>query len=165
MILYLFVEGDDDELFVQKVIVPLLPSYFSHIQCYRYKQKSKAQIRRFVESIKHRSEADYLFFADFDATSCITRRKEKLKERYDYLEERKVLIVREEIESWFAAGGLTAFSRTTDKLTKEQFDVLRPSQFVSRIDWLQEVLKNFSVEEARKRNASFAYFCNRYDVD
>lgn len=161
-ILYLFVEGTDDELFAQQIIIPLLRPNFSHIQCYRYKQKAKAHIRRFIESIKHRKEADYLFFADFDTASCISIRKEKLKERHNYLDERQVLIVCEEIESWLVAGSSIKQPYKTDKLTKEQFATLQPTKFVSRIDWLQELLKNFSIDEARKRNASFAYFCDRY---
>ena len=47
---------------------------------------------------------------------------------------------------------------TTDTVTKEQFYNLMPKKFDSKIDFMREILKNFSIEIAKKKNKSFKYF-------
>jgi hypothetical protein len=76
-----------------------------------------------------------------------------------------------EIESWYLAG-LTAKDleklnidykkKKTDNLTKEQFNRLIPKKFISRIDFMQEVLKHFHLETAKQNNQSFKYFLEKY---
>jgi hypothetical protein len=75
-----------------------------------------------------------------------------------------------EIESWYYAGLTTESARSldvpvlavTDDLTKEDFNKLIPSTFDSRIDFMFEILKYFSLYEARLKNHSFGYFVQRY---
>ncbi|MHC4361138.1 MAG: hypothetical protein ACYSTN_10185, partial [Planctomycetota bacterium] len=77
-----------------------------------------------------------------------------------------VIVIVKEIESWYLAGldsknckklGIKVF-RKTDNITKEQFDKLRPRKFNSRIDFMIEILKRFSMETAKRKNKSFDYF-------
>ncbi|MDZ7724802.1 MAG: hypothetical protein U5R06_18855 [candidate division KSB1 bacterium] len=74
-----------------------------------------------------------------------------------------------EIESWYLAGlaekkqrqlKIKPFKDTND-LTKEQFNQQIPNSFDSRIDFMVELLKNYSIEIAQIRNKSFSYFINR----
>lgn len=78
-----------------------------------------------------------------------------------------------EIESWYLAGldeaalkelGISYPDKDTDTLNKEQFDRLIPVKYVSRIDFMQEILKNFQLETARQKNKSFYYFINKYSI-
>lgn len=93
-----------------------------------------------------------------------------MKEHYHGLKEREIIVVSKEIESWYLAG-LTADCETalkvkcpgsTDNLTKEDLDRLRPSRFDSDLDLLLELLKCFDAMTACKRNKSFDYFHRRF---
>ena len=52
---------------------------------------------------------------------------------------------------------------SADNITKEKFDALIPKKFTSRIDFMLEILKNFSIEIAKQKNNSFKYFIEKYD--
>lgn len=78
-----------------------------------------------------------------------------------------------EIESWYLAGldaqACKEFNihnvPETDSITKEQFDALIPEKFISRIDFMLEILKVFSIESAKQKNMSFKYFIMKYDCE
>jgi hypothetical protein len=53
----------------------------------------------------------------------------------------------------------------TDELTKEDFNGLIPPKFDSRIDFMFELLKYFSIDTAEKKNQSFRFFITRYHLD
>jgi len=83
----------------------------------------------------------------------------------------KILVVIREIESWYMAGldtkpsknlGIKKIPKTTEDITKEQFYSLIPQKF-SRIDFMREVLKNFSIQTAKQKNKSLKYCIERYD--
>ena len=81
------------------------------------------------------------------------------------------MVVCREIESWYLAG-LNDDSRRkikirrrfnkTDSISKEQFDRMMPERFVSRIDFMQEIMKLFDRETASTKNTSFEYFMRKY---
>ncbi|MEM3394055.1 MAG: hypothetical protein QXY79_03310 [Candidatus Methanomethylicia archaeon] len=52
----------------------------------------------------------------------------------------------------------------TEIISKEQFNGYIPKD-ISRIDFMIEILKNFSMEEAKKRNNSFRYFMKKFIDD
>ena len=49
-------------------------------------------------------------------------------------------------------------------MTKEDFNARIPKKFDSRIDFMFEILKSFSIETAARKNQSFHFFVNRYKV-
>ena len=51
---------------------------------------------------------------------------------------------------------------STDRLTKEDLDRVRPSRFDSEIDFLLELLKHFDAKAACKRNKSFDHFHRKF---
>lgn len=124
-----------------------------------------------LEAIKAMG-ADYLVIADYDCSPCVTSKKEWLHQHIKGLEPERTRIVIEEIESWYAAGldekGIASFGMPaleglagTDRLTKEQFNDMVPQRYDSRIDFMMEILKIFSLDAARKRNRSFEYFLRK----
>jgi hypothetical protein len=81
-------------------------------------------------------------------------------------------VIEKEIESWYLAGledtGLTEGGlpvlKNTDTLAKEQFEQLMPRRFDSRIDFMIEALKIFSLEIAKRKNRSLKYFVEKYNL-
>jgi hypothetical protein len=113
--------------------------------------------------------ADYLVIADNDHAPCVTFKKDLVCRGISGLQPQRIRVVVEEIESWYAAGLdredieklETAFPANTDGLTKEEFNELVPERFDSRIDFMMEILKVFSLDSARIRNASLDYFLHK----
>ncbi|MCP4356959.1 MAG: hypothetical protein GY796_02945 [Chloroflexi bacterium] len=116
-------------------------------------------------------KADYMLLHDMDGSPCITQRKEKVHQKSNTCEEDNIQIVVQEIESWYIAGldenscALLKLSpvKTTNTLTKEQFNQIIPFQF-QRTDFMVEVLKQFSLDTAVTKNNSFRYFTLKYHL-
>ncbi len=169
--LYLFVEGNDDEIFFRKIITPAFSKYYKNIEIIKYAQMKKDKVNLFLLSIDTLN-FDYLFFADKDEYLSINQKKEKLYEKYEQLMKDNIIIVVLEIESWYLAGLDENASQilqieyfdTTEKITKEDFNHLYQGRFHSRIDFIYEILKLYAIEKARMRNRSFSYFYNEYII-
>jgi hypothetical protein len=114
--------------------------------------------------------ADYIFMSDLDFVPCISARKKKLLEKYRDLNEDRVQIVVTEIEGWYYAGldkGIceklgVRFLPSTDAMTKEQFNGLIPNRFVSRTDYMLEILRCFSLDLGKQKNKSLGHFVQKY---
>lgn len=103
----------------------------------------------------------------------MTEKKREIKKEFRNIDENKIIVVIKEIESWYLAGlndeNAKKFKispvkiKTTDSITKEQFNNLIPRKFrYSRMDFMIEILKCFSIEMGRQRNKSFRYFADKY---
>ncbi|MFQ5456652.1 MAG: hypothetical protein ACE5EA_10725 [Nitrospirota bacterium] len=167
--LYIFIEGDDDEIFFEKIIKYRLEERYNSVKLWKHAQKTKKQIKNFLRSIKA-MKADYIYVADINHTLCITGKKQKIQNRYNNLNKDRIIVVIKEIESWYLAGlddkaskqlGVSACD-TTDLITKEQFYKLIPAKFDSRIDFMLEILKHFSINTAKEKNRSFRYFLEKH---
>jgi len=167
--LWIFVEGNDDERFLQEIGSVSGKSHDWILRPWKYSQKPKKLIRNFLASLRQMG-VSYLFLSDINFSPCVSDRRSKLQERYEErLNVNNVVVVEKEIEAWYLAGlddnsckelGIRRLAKT-DTVTKEQFDRMIPGKFDSRIDFMIEVLKKFSVETARKKNKSFAYFLEK----
>lgn len=163
--LYIFVEGNDDAMFFKGVIVPFFKKKYDDVEIVQYAQMKKARVDLFLTSIKT-LRFDYFITADIDLAPSVAEKKRTIKHRFDCADMDNIIIVVAEIESWFLAGlseeALEKFNLPfldrTDFVTKEEFNDYYLHRFKSRIDFMQEILKNYSVEAAMKRNASFSYF-------
>ncbi len=168
--LYIFVEGTDDDRFFERLIEPQMQSQYAYSKIVRYAQLSKKDRRKLIQSV-YAQNADIIFVHDMDENPCVTLAKSKLTETYPYLDEQDITIVIREIESWYPAGLSDADMERmlgrvlpeTDAITKERFDdlLLRKTE---RIDAMLTMLDSFSVEEAVKRNDSFRYFVEKYNL-
>jgi hypothetical protein len=167
-ILYIIVEGNDDERFFDIILKPVFEERDIYVTLVKYSKNWK-KARRFIRSIQRRN-VDYIYIEDIDNAPCITGRKQKIKEKIENIDEAKIIIVVKEIESWYLAGLDENACRqlripnlgTTDNIFKERFIGLKPKKFVSTIDFMLEILKFFDIETAKHKNESFRYFCGKY---
>ena len=129
----------------------------------------KEKVNNFLKSIKVMN-ADYIFAGDINANPCATAKKQELKHTYKEIDEDRIIVVKKMIEGWYLAGlnkknskklGVPYFNDTND-ITKEQFDKMIPKNFDSRIDFMTEILKCFSIDVAKQKNESFKYFIEKY---
>lgn len=168
--LYIFVEGPDDERFIHNVILPLLEGNYNHIKIIKYATLTKSTLENFVKSCNKQPSTDYLFLCDMDARGdkklCITKRKDRELALHSFLNANKIIVVREEIESWYFAGiqsqklekyKIKRFD-DTQVLTKEHFEKLIPKGFITSSDFMVEILKEYSLEDAITKNKSLEYF-------
>jgi len=170
--LFIWVEGDDDERFFEKIIEPKLRKKYNFVETRRYAVMKKEKIDNFLKSIKAMG-ADYIYVADINNSPCVTAQKQETQNKLRNIDEERIIVVIKEIESWYLAGlGNTEAEKfkirtfgVTDTITKEQFNSLIPKTFDSRIDFLLEILKFFSIEIAKQKNRSFRYCIEKYNCE
>jgi len=134
-----------------------------------YAVQPKNYIDKLLKSIKSMG-ANYVYLTDINLALCITAKKQNKRNNYKNIDKEKIVVVIREIESWYLAGldninsqKLRISSRnTTDDLTKEQFNHLIPKGFDSRIVFMSEIMKYFSIETAKQKNRSFSYFIEKH---
>lgn len=168
--IFILLEGDDDVRFFERIIKPKFENKYDSIVLWKYAQVKNAKVDNFLKSIKSMG-ADYIYIADINDSPCITLKKGKIKDKHNSIDINRVIVVISEIESWYLAGLdiessknlKISYSETTNNITKEQFDTLIPKKFKSRIDFMIEIMKRFSIDTAKKKNNSFSYFLKKYD--
>lgn len=169
--LFLFVEGNDDERFFAKVIVPLLEPWYRSVHIVKFACMKRSSVCRLVTGVR-RMKDDCLVFADIDNEPGVKAKKHILTERFCVLESREIIVIIREIESWYLAGLDEAAERdlslphhsSTDDLSKEYFNSRIPRHFVSRIAFMLEILSRFSAPVACRKNKSFHYFVTRFHL-
>ncbi|MDD1686505.1 hypothetical protein [Methanoregula sp.] len=169
--LFIMVEGEDDVRFFGRIIKPLLAPRYDSVEIVPYACIKREKVNKFLQSVVLMKN-DYIFVADIDFEHSVRDKKQILYYRFSNLDGGSVVIVIREIESWYYAGiagpleqelGITGMM-STDDLTKEDFNARIPKKFDSRIDFMFEILKSFSLETAARKNHSFSFFVNRYHI-
>ncbi len=169
--LFIMVEGEDDVRFFGRLIKPLLLPRYDSVEIIPYASIKRDKVNKFIKSVVAMKN-DYIFVADIDFEHSVRDKKQILYYRFSEVDGSKMVIVIREIESWYYAGipahlaqelGLPEPENTND-LTKEDFNARIPKKFDSRIDFMFEILKSVSLETAAKKNQSFHYFVNRYQL-
>ncbi len=166
--LFILVEGLDDARFFDKIIKPIFEKKYNEVMLFQYAQRKKEKVDAFLKSIK--AMGDYFYVKDINDAPCVTAKKQKIQDKLN-IDKDRIVVVIEEIESWYLAGLDNAGSKklgmrplvTTSHIAKEQFDNLRPKKFDSRIDFMLEILKRFSIKTAKDKNRSFRYFLQKHD--
>jgi hypothetical protein len=167
--IYILVEGEDDVRFFGRIIKPLLINSYDSVEIIPYASIKRSKVNSFLKSIRLMKN-DYIFVADIDAERSVKDKKQILFSHFSNIDGRSIIIVIKEIESWYYAGLSADASLSlhvpdlpfTDELTKEDFNSLIPRNFDSRIDFMFEILKYFSIDCAEKKNHSFRFFAERY---
>lgn len=167
--LYIFVEGTDDALFFNKVFLHRFKKLYDDVEIIQYAQMKKSKVDLFILSI-NTLNFDYIMLADIDDVQTVAEKKRIIKHKFELVDIEKILIVIKEIESWYLAGLTDDFAlslglepiETTNTITKEDFNLYYIRSYRSRIDFMQEVLKHYSVEVACRRNRSFDYFYKKF---
>ena len=163
-----WVEGDTDRRLFEAVVKPLLERSYSLVLARGYRQQKRSIMNRLLRGMSHEG-FDRMLVADINSAPCATSRKERLKAQFNDLNDREIIVVSKEIESWYLAGLTPAGAETlkincpssTDNVTKQEFERLRPPRFDSQLDFMIELLKYFDAATACKRNRSFAYLHHR----
>ena len=169
--LFIMVEGEDDVRFFGRLIKPLLAPRYDSVEIIPYACIKREKVNKFLKSVALMKN-DYIFVADIDYEHSVRDKKQILFYRFSEVDGSKIVIVIREIESWYYAGISGALAHElgisetehTDEMTKEDFNARIPRKFDSRIDFMFEILKSFSLETAAKKNQSFHYFVDRYKV-
>ena len=166
--LFVFLEGPDDARFIGRIIYPIAVQKYKWVGNYEYARKKPRQVCGCLTNLLN-IDADYIFLADKNQSPCISHRIPKVIERFPAVKQGHIVIVVAEIEAWYIAG-LTNQSASelgiqlpprTEHVTKEEFDLLRPRVYDSRIDFMIEILKLYSIDVARQRNRSFDYMMQK----
>jgi hypothetical protein len=169
--LFILVEGEDDVRFFGRIIKPLLISRYDSVEIIPYASIKRSKVSSFLKSIRLMKN-DYIFVADIDAERSVKDKKQVLYSHFNHIDGGSIIVVIKEIESWYYAGLSpdAALSLNvpdlpfTDELTKEDFNSLIPRNYDSRIDFMFEILKYFSIDSAGKKNHSFMFFAERYHL-
>ncbi|HCZ06690.1 MAG TPA: hypothetical protein DHV12_06115 [Thermotogae bacterium] len=163
--LFTFVEGNDDERFFNKIVVPVLKEKFDDVRLVQYAQMKKERIRSYIRSIVS-AGWDYVYVTDMDDSPCVTAKKRQVQNEFPEIDPQRIAIVIREIESWYLAGlslnkarelKLGKLPKNTDGVTKEHLSSMIPRNS-SRVNFMIGLLDNFSLETAKRRNKSFKYF-------
>lgn len=172
--LHLFVEGGDDKIFFDNIIVPKVLGYQT-IETVEYAKKSLQQIDDYMHNIIARN-GEYWYFTDLNSALCITAKKDRVKQSIKNIDPDKIIIVKPEIESWYYAGlseayfqqlGVTNYHKfkNTDYLTKEKFNQSIPKKYQdSRINFMQKILEYYQIDivTENQTNKSLAYFLKKF---
>ena len=169
--IFIFVEGMDDLRFINNIINPYVLKKEMNLIPITFQQKTHRKIRKDIKTYLSQ-DYDFIFLSDLDSKyyPCISSRKEKRKEEYTHLPLKNIIIVKEEIESWYLAGinnSIKEFEElempdNTETISKEDFQkIIENSNFDSKINFFNEVSKNYDLDLAMKRNKSLRYFINK----
>jgi hypothetical protein len=167
--LFIFVEGSDDHRFFSRVIVPLLEGEYASVELVTYASMKSVKVCRFVRSITA-MDHDFILCADIDQERNVKAKKAVLKSRFCVLSNDHIVVIIQEIESWYLAGlddkaqkhlSLRSY-RSTNHITKEIFNRMIPRSYTSRIAFMADVLDLFSIDRALEKNRSFRYFFTRF---
>ena len=177
--LFIFVEGYDDKIFFEKIILPRLKERYVSISIRMYASEKKPEMITFVHNLKQ-ANFDYIFVVDKNSERiCITAKKQNIHKTYE-VDTEKIIVVTKEIESWYLAGlsednshklGLPVLENT-DNIGKKRFE-----EYVRNIrkhstyrtapkpkSLLNDILTVFSIKTAKQKNASFKYFTDKYQL-
>ncbi|HPL64819.1 MAG: hypothetical protein PHG91_01350 [Syntrophales bacterium] len=166
--IFIWVEGISDARFFSAVLKPFFEKHYSQVEIRTYANLKREKFSRILQALRG-IRAEYLVIADIDSEPCVTSKKNCLRQRISDANPEKIRVVVMEIESWYLAGldeagfaelGITPFERT-DTVTKEDFLSIMPREYESRIDFMMEILKRFSVKSAVRKNNSFSYFFSK----
>ncbi len=168
--LVIFVEGETDKIFFKKLIEPKL-----NYSCFSYRdyaQEGKKKISSYLRSLQLMKN-DYIFVSDLDDHNDIEFKINKLKDKYNHIDEDKIVMVIKEIEGSYLAG-LTKDSlkkrkikytkNTTDSLSKEEFEQVCKLEPANKTSYLLDILEDYDINEAMTKNKSFNDFTIKYNL-
>ena len=171
-IIYALLEGPDDIRFFNSAIKDKLLKKYSTVKTQDFAGMPKNEFQKFIRSIQAKGN-DYIIFSDMDDATCYTKRKVSFQKRWNInVAPARIVVVKAEIESWYLAGlGYSAtrslninFRTNTENVTKEMFLDMTRKHHSSNINLMIEILKEFSFDTAKRQNASFQYFCNKFNL-
>jgi len=166
-----FVEGEDDKRFFERIISRFFNSLLRKTKAHivTYAQKRGEDLEKRIKGLREVGW-EYFFVTDKNSAKCISEAKERAKQRVCEVDLSRIIVVVPEIEAWYLAGldkkacqeiGVP-FQDSTDTVTKKVFEeVLALKYKGNRRYFTQRLLDKFSLETAKRKNRSFAYFVSK----
>ncbi len=156
--IYFFVEGTFDKLFVSKLI--------NCDQIVEYSSMKHKKLNSYISSLKQQG-IDYVFLFDTDRKNIDEKLQQKLRQ-YNQLQKEKCYAVVLEIESWFMAGCCDDIIKKykikpyndTNNYDKEH--MMSDFKTLKLISYYQEILESFSINDAILKNRSFRDFYKKH---
>lgn len=171
-LLFILLEGADDRRFVERVLSPRCHGWFAKIVPWEYAQEPNQRVRNLLKAVRSMG-AEYFYLADLNKAPCVSLRAAKVRERHEFVERGRIIVVGRAIEAWYLAGladedarnlGI-AWQGPTDDIDKQHFEhLMTAAGFDSRADCLMEILKVFRWELALERNRSLRYLYRRLET-
>jgi hypothetical protein len=168
-----FVEGYKDSIFIESLLANTVKKRGDQLITNEYAEKKPNGTNAYLKTLKeHGTEMDisYIFLADLDPSkfTCNTHRKRNLCVNYKFLLEKRTVIVHPMIEGWYISGISKTnckklripYVENLNKIDKDYFKTKIAKQRYS-IDFYLDLLKFFSIEEAKHRSESFNYFIEK----
>ena len=170
--LYILVEGPDDQRFFQAEIIDrTIRQIYQIVHVITWSNEPREDLASLVNGII-RNEGHYIFLLDKDSMFvCLEAVRQYAIQRCPNVERSRILVVVREIECWYLAGidqllaqrHNLSIPEDTSNISKSRLEqIARDLKFASPADFMVEILKTFSIENARGRNASFERLLNRY---
>lgn len=170
--LFILVEGNDDQRFFSRIIKPLLAPRYASVELVMYACMKRARICKFINTIRAMGH-EFILVTDNDLEPSIRAKKRVIQERICAVEPGEIMVIVQEIESWYLAGIDRDSARVlginppqfTDQVTKERFNRHIPSRYPSRIAYMLDLLSYYSIQVATRKNRSFLYFLVHYHLE
>ncbi len=169
--LFIFVEGSDDVRFFETIIKPRFEHAFLSVELITFACLKSVKVDRFINGI-NAMHHHYIIVADIDLEKSVHAKKKVILSRFLAADYQNVMVIIQEIESWYLAGiddtgakalGIHAPARS-DFVTKEDFIRWIPGYYPSKIAFMIDVLKYFSLSVAVEKNKSFRFFMEHYVI-
>lgn len=169
--LFIFVEGSDDVRFFETIIKPRFEHAFESVELITFACTKSVKVDRFIRGINAMHHS-YIIVTDIDMETSVHAKKMIILSRFTEADYRNIMVIIQEIESWYLAGiddtgakalGIHAPART-DFVTKEHFIRWIPRYYPSKIAFMIEILKHFSLSVAVEKNKSFRFFLEHFVI-
>ncbi len=163
--IYFFIEGEDDERFIERIIKKILEKDGFTVGTYSYAEEKPEKIKNFYRNIK--KFCNTYFLADFNNSPCITARKQEINKKYG-IDLKDITIVKPEIEAWYLAGitnnntkipkrVLKTLPTDCETITKEKFNQYIPKHLERRA-FMNLILSYYDLKVAVTKNKSLRRF-------
>jgi hypothetical protein len=169
--LFIFVEGSDDVRFFETIIKPRFEHLFDSVELITFACTKSVKVDRFIRGINAMNHS-YIIVTDIDLEKSVAAKKSIILSRFSEADYQHIMVIVQEIESWYLAGindigakalGIHVPART-DFVTKEHFIGLIPRYYPSKIVFMIEILKHFSLSVGVEKNKSFRFFIDHYVI-
>lgn len=169
--LFIFVEGSDDVRFFETIIKPRFEHLFDSVELITFACTKSVKVDRFIRGI-NAMQHSYIIVTDIDMENSVHAKKNIILSRFNEADYQNIMVIIQEIESWYLAGiddagakalGIHVPART-DFVTKEHFLRLIPRFYPSKIAFMIQILKHFSLSIAVEKNKSFRFFIEHYVI-
>ncbi len=153
-----------------KIIKPEFEKVYDFVEVREYAEEKSKKVCEYVKYIQSIG-GEYIFVSDIDEFPCITKKKQKLVDIFDGIDDNRVIIVKKEIESWYLAGLDANKCRKfkmkhfndTENIRKEDFKQQVPMR-CNEVMYMIEILEEYCPYTAKEQNNSFKYFVNKYNI-